>query len=71
MVDFMLPLALIEYPETDGQPISESDATRDYLLYSVAVLESHFQGRQNVDVSGNLFTAKRIIIKSPFPLMCL
>jgi hypothetical protein len=21
------------YPDTDGQPMSESDATRDYLIY--------------------------------------
>jgi Uma2 family endonuclease/uncharacterized membrane protein len=55
MVDSKLPLALIEYPESDGQPMSESDATRDYLLYSVAVLESYFQGHRNVYVSGNLF----------------
>jgi Uma2 family endonuclease len=55
MVDSKSAFALIEYPETDGQPMSESDATRDYLLYSVAVLESYFQGHRNVYVSGNLF----------------
>ena len=55
MIDSKLALDLLEYPETDGQPMSESDATRDYLLYSVAVLESYFQGHRNVYVSGNLF----------------
>jgi Uma2 family endonuclease len=54
MIDSKLALDLIEYPETDGQPISESDATRDYLLYSVAALESYFRGRRNVYVSSKL-----------------
>jgi Uma2 family endonuclease len=43
------------YPESDGQPMTESDATRDYLIYGVEVLRLHFQGRPNVYVSGNLF----------------
>jgi Uma2 family endonuclease len=45
----------IFYPESDGQPMSESDATRDYLLYCVAVLENYFKSRRGVYVSGNLF----------------
>jgi Uma2 family endonuclease len=45
----------IIYPETDGQPMTESDATRDYLLYCVAVLENYFKSRRGVYVSGNLF----------------
>ncbi len=48
-------LPYIVYPETDGLPMSESDATRDYLLYCVAVLENYFQSRRGVYVSGNLF----------------
>ena len=48
-------LPYIVYPETDGLPMSESDATRDYLLYYVAVLENYFQSRRGVYVSGNLF----------------
>ncbi len=48
-----VPQALI-YPEADGQPIAESDATRDYLLYSVEVLRLFFQSRRNIYVSGNL-----------------
>jgi Uma2 family endonuclease len=47
--------ASIFYPESDGQPMTESDATRDYLLYCVAVLEHYFSSRPKVYVSGNLF----------------
>jgi Uma2 family endonuclease len=45
----------VYYPDCDGQPMSESDATRDYLLYCVEVLRLYFKGRPNVYVSGNLF----------------
>jgi Uma2 family endonuclease len=45
----------IIYPDCDGQPMTESDATRDYLLYCVEVLQLYFKGRPNVYVSGNLF----------------
>jgi len=47
--------ALVIYPETDGQPMTESDPTRDYLIYCVETLEIFFQGHKNVYVSGNLF----------------
>ncbi|MEO1299041.1 MAG: Uma2 family endonuclease [Cyanobacteria bacterium J06636_16] len=46
---------LIHYPESDGQPMTESDPTRDYLLYCVEALELFFRSRQQVYVSGNLF----------------
>ncbi|PSN10901.1 hypothetical protein C7293_26345 [filamentous cyanobacterium CCT1] len=45
----------IVYPDTDGQPMTESDATRDYLIYCVEVLRLYFKSRPNVYVSGNLF----------------
>ena len=45
----------IVYPESDGQPIAESDATRDYLFYSVEALRLYFKSRGSVYVSGNLF----------------
>ena len=45
----------IEYPETDGQPMTESDATRNYLVYCVEALRLFFQSRPQVYVSGNLF----------------
>jgi Uma2 family endonuclease len=45
----------VEYPETDGQPMTESDATRNYLVYCVAALRLFFQSRPQIYVSGNLF----------------
>ncbi len=43
------------YPDGDGLPMAESDATRDYLIYSVEALDSYFQDRPDIYVSGNLF----------------
>ncbi len=48
-------LSSVIYPESDGQPMTESDATRDYLTYCVEVLRLYFQSRQSIYVSGNLF----------------
>ena len=45
----------IVYPDTDGKPMAESDPTRDYLIYCVETLSIHFQKREDVYVSGNLF----------------
>lgn len=56
MTDLTKPaLDLIHYPDSDGQPMTESDATRHYLIYCVEVLRLHFQSRRDVYVSGNLF----------------
>jgi Uma2 family endonuclease len=49
------PTPYIEYPESDGQPMTESDATRNYLVYCVEALRLYFQGHPQVYVSGNLF----------------
>ncbi|NER82992.1 MAG: Uma2 family endonuclease [Leptolyngbya sp. SIO1D8] len=46
---------LIHYPQSDGQPMTESDPTRDYLTYCVEALELFFRSRRQVYVSGNLF----------------
>ncbi|MDB9524667.1 Uma2 family endonuclease [Oscillatoria sp. CS-180] len=45
----------LHYPESDGQPMTESDPTRDYLTYCVEALKLFFQSRSQVYVSGNLF----------------
>lgn len=45
----------IEYPDTDGLPITESDFQREYLTYAVEVLRIYFQNHPDVYVSGNLF----------------
>jgi Uma2 family endonuclease len=44
----------IHYPETDGEPMAESDVQRRYLTYSVEALERHFRDREDVYVSGKL-----------------
>jgi Uma2 family endonuclease len=49
------PGTVIHYPESDGQPMTESDPTRDYLTYCVEALNLFFQSRSQVYVSGNLF----------------
>lgn len=48
-------IAWVEYPETDGDPMTESDATRNYLIYCVEALRLFFQSRPRIYVSGNLF----------------
>jgi Uma2 family endonuclease len=48
-------LGSVIYPDSDGQPMTESDATRHYLLYCVETLRLYFRSRQNIYVSGNLF----------------
>lgn len=45
----------IEYPDTDGLPMAESDFQRQYLSYAVEVLRIYFQDYADVYVSGNLF----------------
>lgn len=45
----------IVYPDTDGEPMAESDPARDYLIYSVEALSIYFQQQKDVYVSGNLF----------------
>lgn len=44
----------VVYPDSDGSPMTESDITRDYLIYGVEALDRHFQAVANVYVSGNL-----------------
>jgi Uma2 family endonuclease len=45
----------VTYPDSDGLPMAESDAARDYLIYSVEALDGYFQNHPDVYVSGNLF----------------
>lgn len=44
----------IEYPETDGQPMAETDFQRAPLTYCVEALGIHFADNPDVYVSGNL-----------------
>jgi len=45
----------IEYPDSDGKPMAESDQACNYLIYARNVLKIHFQSQSNVYVAGNLF----------------
>ncbi|WP_293151121.1 MULTISPECIES: Uma2 family endonuclease [unclassified Microcoleus] len=45
----------IEYPSSDGEPMAESDITRDYMTYSVEALKFYFETRSDVYVSANSF----------------
>lgn len=47
-------LAEIEYPDSDGRPMAETDFQRQYLIYSVSVLDLYFQNQSDVYVSGNI-----------------
>jgi Uma2 family endonuclease len=44
----------IEYPESDGKPLAETDFQRVYLMYATEALDIHFQSRPDVYVSGNI-----------------
>lgn len=45
----------IKYPSSDGEPIAESDSTRDYMTYAVEAANLYFQDRSDVYVSANSF----------------
>ncbi|MGB3535340.1 MAG: Uma2 family endonuclease [Microcoleaceae cyanobacterium] len=45
----------IDYPESDGEPMAESDPTRDYLIYTVEALKYYYKDQPQAYVSGNLF----------------
>lgn len=45
----------IDYPDSDGLPMAESDAARDYLIYGVDALDIHFHNDPQIYVSGNIF----------------
>jgi len=50
-----VPQVEIEYPSSDGEPMAESDITRDYMIYTVEAAILYFQGRSDVYVSANSF----------------
>jgi Uma2 family endonuclease len=45
----------IDYPDSDGKPMAESDPARDYLIYAVEALKYYYKDQPQVYVSGNLF----------------
>lgn len=44
----------IHYPETDGEPMAESDVHREELVYLIEALRDHFRELPDLYVSGNL-----------------
>ncbi|MGH9838476.1 MAG: Uma2 family endonuclease, partial [Blastocatellia bacterium] len=49
------PESPIEYPESDGEPMAETDIHRNLMAELIAELETHFRDEPDVYVSGNLF----------------
>ena len=45
----------IEYPDSDGQPMAESDVHADEMIYLRLALREHFRAVPDVYVAGNLF----------------
>jgi len=44
----------IEYPESDGKPMAETDVHRDLMIDFIQMLKAHFQSESDIYVSGNL-----------------
>jgi Uma2 family endonuclease len=44
----------VDYPESDGKPMAETDLHRDWMVINIQRLQRFFSGRR-VYVSGNLF----------------
>lgn len=44
----------IYYPESDGQPMAESDLHRKEMIYLLDALEAHFRAVPDVYIAGNL-----------------
>jgi Uma2 family endonuclease len=54
-VKYAFPQIEIQYPDSDGQPMAESDFQREPLIYAVEALTIFFADRPDVYVSGNMF----------------
>ena len=44
----------VDYPESDGKPVAESDYQRPYIAYGTEILNIFFANQPQVYVSGNL-----------------
>ena len=44
----------VEYPSSDGKPLAENDAQLAAIVYGITVLRTHYAGRGDVYVSGDL-----------------
>ena len=45
----------VEYPDSDGQPMAESDFQLRAMLYVLSALRTHFRDRADVYVGGDMF----------------
>jgi len=45
----------VYYPESDGEPMAETDTHRKQMMYLLDALEDYFRDDPNVYVAGNLF----------------
>ena len=50
----MLPAQQVDYPESDGKPMAETDVHRQAMLDTIATLSDFFRDRPDVYVAGNL-----------------
>jgi Uma2 family endonuclease len=54
MTDAVIASPIIEYPESDGKPVGETDVHRREILHTIETLERHFRDAPDIYVSGNL-----------------
>jgi len=47
--------AQVEYPETDGRPIAESDRHRDEMFELIHMLRGRYKGAPDVYITGHMF----------------
>jgi len=44
----------VEYPESDGKPMAETDVHRRELMHAIQTLQEHFKAEKDVYIAGNL-----------------
>ena len=49
------PVAEVHYPESDGQPVAETDVHRQLMFELISMLQAFFRADPHVYISGNLF----------------
>ena len=54
MSERVIASPIIEYPESDGKPVGETDVHRREILHTIETLERHFRNVPDIYVSGNL-----------------
>jgi hypothetical protein len=57
----------IYYPESDGQPMAESDFHLDEMVYLLDALKAHFRSVPDLYIAGNMF----LYYAEGFPKKCV